>query len=71
MLFELLTGDRPFRGEVRMLLRQVIEDEAPSVRKLNSRISRDLETICAKCLEKSPGQRYGSACRWPTTSAIS
>src|SRR5208283_4812748 len=44
-----------------MLLRQVAEDEAPAARKLNSRISRDLETVCAKCLEKSPARRYASA----------
>ncbi len=61
VLFELLTGERPFRGDLRMLLRQVAEDEAPAARKLNSRISRDLETVCAKCLEKSPARRYASA----------
>jgi hypothetical protein len=61
ILFELLTGERPFRGDLRMLLRQVAEDEAPAARKLNSRISRDLETVCAKCLEKSPARRYASA----------
>ena len=61
ILFELLTGERPFRGDLQMLLRQVAEDEAPSVRKLNSRISRDLETVCAKCLEKLPARRYETA----------
>ena len=61
ILFELLTGERPFRGDLRMLLRQVAEDEAPPARKLNSRISRDLETVSAKCLEKSPSRRYASA----------
>ena len=61
ILFELLTGERPFRGDMRMLLRQVVEDEAPSVRRLNGRISRDLETVCFKCLEKSPSRRYASA----------
>ena len=61
ILFELLTGERPFRGDIGMLLRQVVEDEAPPARKLNSRISRDLETICAKCLEKPPARRYASA----------
>jgi tRNA A-37 threonylcarbamoyl transferase component Bud32/ribosomal protein S27E len=61
ILFELLTGERPFRGDLRMLLRQVAEDEAPAARKLNSRISRDLETVCAKCLEKSPARRYAAA----------
>ena len=61
MLFEFLTGERPFRGETMMLLMQVIEDDPPPVRGLNSRISRDLETIVAKCLEKPPAKRYASA----------
>ena len=61
ILFELLTGERPFRGNARMLLKQVVEDEAPSARNLDGHISRDLETICAKCLEKAPPRRYGSA----------
>ncbi len=61
ILFELLTGERPFRGDLQMLLRQVAEDEAPSARKLNSRVSRDLETVCAKCLEKLPARRYETA----------
>ena len=61
ILFELLTAELPFRGNSRMLIQQVIHDEPLSPRKLNSRIPRDLETICLKCLEKDPGQRYDSA----------
>ena len=61
ILFELLTGELPFRGNARMLLHQVLNDAAPSPRKLNSRIPKDLETICLKCLEKEPDKRYGTA----------
>ena len=61
ILFELLTGELPFRGNVRMLIHQVIHEEAPSPRKLDGRVPRDLETICLKCLEKQPGNRYSSA----------
>src|SRR5262245_53032295 len=61
ILFELLTGERPFRGNQRMLLHQVIHDEPPSPRKLNSRVPSDLETICLKCLEKDPLRRYTTA----------
>ncbi|MCA9111510.1 MAG: protein kinase, partial [Planctomycetaceae bacterium] len=61
VLFELLTGDRPFRGTTRMLIHQVINEEAPSPRKLNNAVPRDLETICLKCLEKEPNQRYQQA----------
>jgi hypothetical protein len=61
ILFELLTGELPFRGNQRMLLYQIINDDAPSPRKLNSNIPRDLETICLKCLEKEPVRRYANA----------
>ena len=61
ILFELLTGERPFRGNVRMLLHQVVHDEAPSPKRLNSSVPRDVETICLKCMEKEPGKRYESA----------
>jgi serine/threonine protein kinase len=34
ILFELLTGERPFRGNIRMLIHQIIHEEAPSPRRL-------------------------------------
>ena len=58
LLFELLTGERPFRGNTRMLVHQVLHDEPPSPRKLNASIPWDLETICLKCLEKEPARRF-------------
>jgi WD40 repeat protein/tRNA A-37 threonylcarbamoyl transferase component Bud32 len=61
ILFQLLTGELPFRGNARMLVMQILNDEPPSPRKLDSTISRDLETICLKCLEKDPGKRYATA----------
>ncbi|HQU41658.1 MAG TPA: protein kinase, partial [Pirellulales bacterium] len=64
ILYELLTGQRPFRGNPRMLLHQVIHDEPPSPRKFDGYIPRDLDTICLKCLAKSPAERY------PTCQAL-
>ncbi len=61
ILFELLTGDLPFRGNARMLVHQVINDEPASPRLLNSGIPRDVETICLKCLQKEPRKRFGTA----------
>jgi tetratricopeptide (TPR) repeat protein/tRNA A-37 threonylcarbamoyl transferase component Bud32 len=61
ILFELLTGELPFRGNPRMLMHQVIHNEAPSPRHLNSHIPKDLETITLKCLEKDPKCRYQTA----------
>jgi hypothetical protein len=62
ILYSLLTGLAPFRGEsLGDVLEQVRErtPEAPS--KANARAPRDLEIICLKCLEKEPRRRYGSA----------
>ena len=61
ILYQLLTSELPFRGNVRMLIHQVISDEPPPPRKLNNLIPKDLETVCVKCLEKQPGSRYASA----------
>jgi tetratricopeptide (TPR) repeat protein len=60
ILFELLTGELPFRGTTRMLIYQVIHEDAPSPRRLNNAIPRDLQTITLKCLEKDPSRRYNS-----------
>lgn len=61
MLFQLLTGELPFRGNVQMLLRQVLDEEPNSPRTLNEKIPKDLETVCLKCLEKDPEKRYQTA----------
>src|SRR6516164_9078888 len=61
ILYELLTGELPFRGQTRMLLVQVIQDEPRPPRRLNDKIPRDLETICQRAMAKSPARRYASA----------
>jgi WD40 repeat protein len=61
ILFQLLTGELPFRGSTRILLQKVINDDPPGPRTLDSRVPRDLDTICLKCLEKEPSRRYATA----------
>jgi WD40 repeat protein len=61
ILYELLTGELPFRGNTRMLLHQVLHDEPRPPRRLNDRIPRDLETICLKAMAKEPSRRYATA----------
>jgi len=61
ILFQMLTGELPFRGSTRMLLQKVINDDAPGPRTLEGRVPRDLDTICLKCLEKEPARRYATA----------
>jgi len=61
VLYELLTGELPFRGNKRMLLHQVLHDDPRSPRSLNDAIPRDLETVCLKAMAKSGARRYHSA----------
>ena len=61
ILFRLLTGELPFRGQRQMLIVQILNEEPPALRKLDARLPRDVETICLKCLEKDPARRYQSA----------
>ncbi len=61
ILFRLLTGELPFRGSAPMILHQKQKDDPPSLRRLNGRIPRDLDTICLKCLERDPRKRYATA----------
>jgi ABC-type phosphate/phosphonate transport system substrate-binding protein/tRNA A-37 threonylcarbamoyl transferase component Bud32 len=62
ILYAMLTGRPPFRGEAPAeTLRQTIEEDAKPPSTVHAGIDRDLEIICLKCLEKEPGQRYRSA----------
>jgi WD40 repeat protein len=61
ILYQLLTGELPFRGTTRMLLHQVLHDDPKPPRRLNDKVPRDLETVCLKCLEKDPARRYATA----------
>src|SRR5262249_3753281 len=62
ILYELLTGRPPFRGEPAAEPVQPLptHDPVPPSR-LNPRVPRDLETVCLKCLQKSPRLRYATA----------
>jgi TolB-like protein/Tfp pilus assembly protein PilF/tRNA A-37 threonylcarbamoyl transferase component Bud32 len=62
ILFDLLTGRPPFLGEHALkVIQQASEKPAPKLRSLVPGLDRDLETICAKCLEREPSARYRSA----------
>ena len=62
ILFNLFTGQPPFLGEHALaVIQQAAEKSAPKLRTLAPSLDRDLETICAKCLEREPRARYRSA----------
>jgi Protein kinase domain len=61
ILYELLTGELPFRGSARVLLARAASEGPRPPRQLNDGVPRDLETICLKCLAKEPARRYPTA----------
>jgi len=61
ILYEMLTGVRPFQGNRRLLMLQVLEDEPRPPHRFNEHVPRDLETICLKAMAKAPARRYQTA----------
>ncbi len=62
VLYEMATGQRPFREELSSrLIDSILHHPPVSPRALNARITPELERIVLKCLEKSPDARYQSA----------
>ena len=61
VLYEILTGVRPFHGNPRLLLLQVMEDDPRPPRAVRPDIPRDLEVICLKAMSKIPSRRYQTA----------
>ncbi len=61
VLYELLTGERPFKGGTRSLVHQVLHEEPKPPRRLKREIPRDLETICLRAMAKEPNHRYITA----------
>ena len=62
ILYELLTGEPPIRGASPLeTLGLLLSSEPVSIHRRAPRVSRDLATICDKCLHREPHGRYGTA----------
>jgi serine/threonine-protein kinase len=62
MLYDMLTGRPPLRGETVLDTLLMVQNEEPlPPRRLVPKIPADLETICLKCLHKDARRRYASA----------
>jgi hypothetical protein len=62
ILYQLLTGQPPHRGATVLdTIQRVLVEVPPAPRSLRADLPEDLETICLKCLEKSPERRYATA----------
>jgi TolB-like protein/predicted Ser/Thr protein kinase len=62
VMYHLLTGQPPFAGGTTYeTVRLLLDTEPRQPRLFNSKVDRDLSTICLKCLEKDSKRRYASA----------
>jgi serine/threonine-protein kinase len=61
ILYELLTGHRPFRGaDAHAVRAAILKQELTPPQMVKPQVPRDLDAICCRCLEKNPDQRYES-----------
>ncbi len=62
ILYNALTGTPPFNAATAIETIQKVRSAEPiPPSKLQTKIPRDLETICLKCLHKEPSKRYPTA----------
>jgi len=61
VLYELLTGRRPFRGDATEIARQIITDEPRPPRQVDDHIPAELERFCLKAMAKKTSERYTTA----------
>src|SRR5262245_5806380 len=61
VLYEMLTGKKPFEGDRRQILQAVAEEEPKPPQSVRAGVPRDLEVICLKAMDKSPVRRYATA----------
>jgi serine/threonine protein kinase len=60
IMYAMLTGQPPFVGDIREIVAAVLEQPPAPPRHLNASLSKEVEAVCLKCLEKWPERRYAS-----------
>jgi len=62
VLYELVTGEKPFHGDTPLaILRQVVDAPPPLPTEINDRVDLNLEAVLLKSLQKDRQQRYQTA----------
>lgn len=61
VLYQLLTGERPFSGSATMVMQQILNQTPLPPSSLNSTLDPRLDVVIAKALAKRPDERYASA----------
>ena len=62
ILYEMSTGQQPFRGDTAMsILSSILKENPPPVTQVNATLPRDLSRIVNRCLSKDPARRFQSA----------
>jgi serine/threonine-protein kinase len=62
VLFELLTGEKPFSGKtVTEIMYQVLQNNLRDVMELNRQVSASLQVVIRRALARNPGERFQTA----------
>src|SRR5262245_11262641 len=62
ILYEMLSGRRPFSGESTVeVMNSILKEDPPELTAINTQVPRGLERLIRRCLEKKPEQRFHSA----------
>jgi tetratricopeptide (TPR) repeat protein len=62
VLYEMITGGRPFKGRTKLsILSSILRDEPPPVTELKPALPQHLGYLIGRCLAKSPSDRYPSS----------
>ncbi len=61
VLYQMVTGQRPFGGEKRGMVHAILHEDPPPLRELRPDVPEALERIISRCLVKEPQGRYADA----------